>query len=189
MTFKLVAGLVAGIAATTAIAQVPTGGFAPRQGDGVQTRAQVVQRVQTMFGRLDRNRDGVLTQQEARAAAQQVRGQFGQRAANPALRQQRSAQAFARHDINRDGVISRSEFEQVRAQRAGRRQTGQRLGGGGASRLFAMADANRDGRVTLQEATGSALQRFDAADRNRDGVLTPAERQQARGQWGMGRRG
>ncbi|MCW3797846.1 hypothetical protein OMW55_08520 [Sphingomonas sp. BN140010] len=184
MTLKLVAGLLAGLAATAAVAQVPQGGLGPGQRNATQTRAQVLQRVQGMFARLDLNRDGVLTQQEAQAAGQQVRGQRGQRAMNPALRQQRLAQAFARRDLNNDGVITRAEFDQVRAQHADRRQAGrrgQRMGGVAVSRMFATADFNRDGRVTVQEATGAALQRFDAADRNRDGVLTNAERQQARG--------
>jgi hypothetical protein len=54
-------------------------------------------------------------------------------------------------------------------------------------RMFAMADLDRDGRVTLREATDSALRRFDINDRNRDGRITPEERQLGRGQ--MGRRG
>jgi hypothetical protein len=44
--------------------------------------------------------------------------------------------------------------------------------------MFEMADANRDGRVTLQEATNAALRHFDTADVNRDGRLTPEERMQ-----------
>jgi hypothetical protein len=42
-----------------------------------------------------------------------------------------------------------------------------------------MADANHDGRVSLQEATAAALQHFDRADLNHDGKLTPEERRQA----------
>jgi len=142
MTLKIAAGLLAGIAATAAVAQAPQGGR-----DGVQTRAEVVQRVQSMFGRLDLNRDGVIT----RAELGQVSGQ--------------QAQSGARD--------------------AGARGPGMRGMGG---RLFGMADGNGDGQVTLPEATGAALHRFDAADGNRDGVLSSAERQQARGQWGAGRR-
>jgi len=39
-----------------------------------------------------------------------------------------------------------------------------------------MADLNKDGRVSLQEATTAALQHFDQADANRDGQITPEER-------------
>ena len=53
------------------------------------------------------------------------------------------------------------------------------MGGGGMMRL---ADLDRDGRVSLQEATASALQRFDRVDANRDGQITPDERRQQREQ-------
>lgn len=191
MIAKLTAGLLASLAATAAVAQLPPAGFAPGARDGVQTRAEVVGRVQRMFARLDQNRDGTLTQQEAQVARQQLgtrQGRRGQRTVDPALRQQRSAQAFARHDRNRDGVISRAEFEQVRAQRGQLAARGQGRGMAGG-RLFAMADLDRDGRVTLREATAGALSRFDRADRNRDGVLTRDERLQARQQVGLQRRG
>jgi Ca2+-binding EF-hand superfamily protein len=49
-------------------------------------------------------------------------------------------------------------------------------------RMFELADANRDGRVSLQEATVAAYQRFDMADLNRDGRLTREERIQHRQQ-------
>jgi Ca2+-binding EF-hand superfamily protein len=42
--------------------------------------------------------------------------------------------------------------------------------------MFDMADANKDGRVTLQEATDTAVHHFDMADANRDGRITPDER-------------
>jgi hypothetical protein len=44
--------------------------------------------------------------------------------------------------------------------------------------MFEMADANKDGRVSLQEATDSAVRHFDMADANRDGRVTPDERRQ-----------
>ena len=44
--------------------------------------------------------------------------------------------------------------------------------------MFERADANHDGRVSLQEMTAAALQHFDAADANHDGKLTPDERMQ-----------
>ena len=51
-----------------------------------------------------------------------------------------------------------------------------------ASQMLTMADANKDGRVSLAEAQQLALQHFDRADLNHDGNLTPHERQQARQQ-------
>jgi Ca2+-binding EF-hand superfamily protein len=47
-------------------------------------------------------------------------------------------------------------------------------------RLFEMADANRDGRVSLQEAQSAALRHFDTMDANRDGRVTREERLQMR---------
>ena len=44
--------------------------------------------------------------------------------------------------------------------------------------MFEMADANKDGRVSLQEAQAAALQHFDMADTNRDGQITREERKQ-----------
>ena len=53
-----------------------------------------------------------------------------------------------------------------------------RFGGMMGGHMFDMADANKDGRVTLQEATDAAARHFDMADANRDGRITPDERRQ-----------
>ena len=45
-------------------------------------------------------------------------------------------------------------------------------------RLFEMADANHDGRVSLAEAQAAAMAHFDKADLNHDGRITPEERAQ-----------
>ena len=50
--------------------------------------------------------------------------------------------------------------------------------GGFGGHLFDMADANKDGRVSLAEAQAAALAHFDSADANHDGKITPDERQQ-----------
>ena len=89
-------------------------------------------------------------------------------------------------------MISREEFGRAREVRQERRAArgdardqrkmnrtgGGRMGGG----MMRMADIDRDGRVSLQEATNSALQRFDRLDANRDGRITPDERKQQREQ-------
>jgi hypothetical protein len=43
-----------------------------------------------------------------------------------------------------------------------------------------MADGNKDGQVTLQEAQAAALKHFDMADANHDGQITPDEHRQMR---------
>ena len=55
------------------------------------------------------------------------------------------------------------------------------MGGMGfGGHLFDMADANHDGRVSLQEAESAALAHFDRVDVNHDGRITPDERQHVR---------
>lgn len=46
-------------------------------------------------------------------------------------------------------------------------------------RMLRMADANKDGKVTLAEATQAALAHFDKMDANKDGVVTAQERRAA----------
>jgi Ca2+-binding EF-hand superfamily protein len=178
------AGLAA-LAALPAAAQPvpgPDSGFRGR-GEAARplTRAAVEARVEARFARLDVNRDGFITREEAQAARQAVRGD---RADRPAGR--RDA-LFARLDTNRDGQLSREEFDtrgafaDGRGKRFGQRGARQGFANRGfAGRGFAMLDADRDGRVSIGEARARALQAFERADTNRDGVVTPQERQAAR---------
>jgi Ca2+-binding EF-hand superfamily protein len=165
----------------------------------VHTRAQVAAEVATMFQRLDTNRDGFITRAESQAAVgnrgNRQAGQL-QRGANRSREQiaARRAGAFDRLDANRDGSISRAEFasRQQRVAAAGQnrlRQPGAAgprgmLGGmamaGLRGHMFDMADVNRDGRLSMQEATAAAYRHFDMADANRDGQVTREERMQVR---------
>jgi hypothetical protein len=165
----------------------------------IHTRAEVGTHVRTLFERLDTNRDGYITRAEVEARKGERRNRIEKRI------ERRGAAAgghmFDRIDTNRDGVISRSEFEAAPMRherrmvmrtdhdRDGRRDAmrgmrgmrGMPMGLGNLhGRMFDMADANRDGRVSLQEATNAAYRHFDTADVNRDGRLTPDERSQLR---------
>jgi hypothetical protein len=111
------AGLL--LAATAAGAQLaPNAPVAPR--DGVQTRAEVVERTGAMFARVDTNRDGFITQQERQAVRGGVRARAGERRAERLADGGRGAgraQLFDRLDQNRDGRVTREERQQSRQQR------------------------------------------------------------------------
>ena len=172
----------------------------------VTTRAEVQAKVAEHFARMDSNRDGFVTKAEADSAREAMRGQmrehFAERLAGRGPRGD-AGQAFERLDANKDGAISRSEWDAGRAQRqqrvAARHEGGEgggmkrmhRMGGMGAlhGRMFELADANKDGRVSLQEAQAAALRHFDTADANRDGQITPDERRQVRERVRVQRRG
>lgn len=174
----------AALLATTGVA-VAQGGQDGRRGPVADiTREQAVARADAQFARLDVNRDGSVTADEARQARQ-------------ANRAERRGQMFDRLDANRDGSISREEFNQRPAMRGGegREGRGMRAGrqgrrGGAEARGARMFGA--DGVVTREEFRARALQRFERLDLNRDGTVTAAERQQARQRFraeGQGRRG
>ena len=157
-------------AATLAIAQPAPSGAQAQQPTkhgmkAPQTRADVAAKVRNRFTALDTNKDGFVTRQESEAA---MAARFSQR--------------FDRLDSNKDGQISRDEFSArpERRTEGPRAERGQRGGGrmGFAGRMFDMTDANKDSRVSLQEATDAALRHFDMADANKDGTVTPEERRQ-----------
>jgi Ca2+-binding EF-hand superfamily protein len=171
--------------------------MAPRA-QRVQTRNEVVAKLRDRFARLDTDRDGFITKAETDAQRGQrklgQRGRNGNRDGNRlALRdgaRGNPGAMFDRLDANRDGQISRDEFSRARDQRQQHRMAANgargapgaramrlhRMGGMGGGHMLRMADLDRDGRVSLQEATTSALQHFDQADTNRDGRITPDER-------------
>lgn len=165
--------------------------------DKVMTRDDVVAHVSRMFQNLDANHDGFVTRDELDSLHERMMGMhegmvkgIGERGMKGPDR----AAAFDRLDTNHDGVISRQEFMAAKPRMEEHRmmvmRDGSMAGGPGmkgmhmhganfGGHLFEMADTNRDGRVSLQEATNAALQHFDRADLNHDGKLTPQERQQA----------
>ena len=159
--------------------------------DKVQTRAEVIARTQRDFAMLDFNHDGVLDQAELAAAGRNWDGAAGRSSnsnaganADRPMPMDRNAM-FDMIDTNHDGNISRDEFARAPMNHGmddGKMGGGDHggMGGGGMARMWSMADANHDGRVTLKEATDMALMRFDRMDANHDGQVTPEERAAAR---------
>ncbi|MFL6737053.1 MAG: hypothetical protein ACJ8F4_08360 [Sphingomonas sp.] len=117
--------LGATISSGQALAQDDRGGTAGRMHKDV-TRQQAQHMVDAMFQRLDANRDGVLTRQEAEEAAAQFDGSgraermvermFGD-AQSLTLPQAeaRAMSRFDRDDLNHDGTVTSDERKQARA--------------------------------------------------------------------------
>jgi len=177
--------------------------------DHVMTRDEVVRHVREIFARFDANRDGFVTREELEGFHRKfanMGADIHKRLEDHGVMMGDRRAIFDRLDSNHDGMISRQEFmaaaPQVRERRVmiirdgnGPSDPGMhglhgmempmngmgmhRMGGGFGGHLFEMADANHDGRVSLQEAESAALQHFDRADRNHDGRITPDERRQA----------
>jgi Ca2+-binding EF-hand superfamily protein len=184
---------LAALAATAAVAQPEGGRF--RHAEPL-TRAAVQAQVQARFAEVDSDRDGFVTEAEARARVD------ARRAERREQNGERRAARFARLDANGDGSISRAEFdarpairgedrgerreargdrrERRRGHRAGRRGHGGMGMAHFGLRRFAALDGDRDGRVSMAEASARALAMFDRADANRDGTVTAEERRAAR---------
>jgi Ca2+-binding EF-hand superfamily protein len=167
----------------------------------VHTRDDVVKHVRDLFARLDSNRDGFITREEAGTGKLAMRSDTRERfaehlAKRDGPRPDRGA-AFDRLDTNKDGTISRAEFMSAKPRIEERRMIVTREGAGGEpggagkmrmhrmgmglhGRLFDKSDVNHDGKVSLQEATDTALRHFDMADANHDGKITPDEHMQMR---------
>jgi Ca2+-binding EF-hand superfamily protein len=174
---------LAALFATPALAQAGQNGV--RAGQPV-TRAIVETRVRERFARVDINRDGFVTQEEAQAFRATARThRQGNRAERRQNRGGNREAMFTRLDVNRDGMISREEFNQPRAggmQRGERRAMRAERGGAGGfgARAFTRLDTDGDRRISLAEATQGRLRMFEQTDINRDGQISPDERRARR---------
>ena len=158
---------------------------------GPTTRAEAQAKVQERFAKIDANKDGAITQAEFDAHRTAMKAEW------QAKRAERRAEMFAKLDADKNGQLSKAEFSAPRPDRGeghdmgeGEHRGGHRgghhrgggmmgMGGMGGGDWFARLDANKDGKVTLAEASAQALAMFDKADANKDGTLTPEERKAA----------
>ena len=174
MNHKMIA---AGLGALTllgaGIAVAQPAAIGPGRG-GEISRADLVQKLDQRFARLDVNKDGNLSPAD-RSAGVEAR--------------------FKQLDSDGNGALSLAEFTAAGGKRGGafaarggdgEHGLGRHRGGrgghhrGGFGRSGGAVDVNGDGAVSKAEFQSTALAAFDKADANRDGKLTAAERQAAR---------
>lgn len=108
---------------------------------------------------VDANKDGVLTREEALAAADVQ---------------------FARMDQNKDGKVDATEMRPSHRRGggnapAGKPAPGMHRRGGMGERMLARVDANKDGTISREEFRAAATTRFERMDANRDGRIDAAE--------------
>lgn len=120
----------------------------------------------SLFDRLDTNHDGVISREEFMAA-------------RPEVRERRTMVMREDARPGASGMAPMGDHAMGDMQMRAMHRGAARMHGGFAAHLFAMADTNHDGRVSLQEAEAAALAHFDRMDLNHDGKITPDERRQA----------
>src|SRR5207237_5941746 len=100
-----------------------------------ETRADVLAHVREMFGKLDINHDGSISEQEAEAAHQAMHHEMGEKFATHLgadMPHPDRGAMFDKLDANKDGSISRQEFMAAKPEIHERR-------------VLVMRDADRDG--------------------------------------------
>jgi Ca2+-binding EF-hand superfamily protein len=152
-------------------------------GDGVITRAEWRGNDQS-FRTHDWNGDGILSGDEVRIAARRPNTRDDRDVAGTMGRDEDwTPEHFRALDDDRDGRVSRSEWRASATlfARADRNRDGylslrefEGYADNEEQDRFAVLDTNRDGRITRAEWVGSAGV-FDSLDVNRDGVLTRTE--------------
>jgi hypothetical protein len=142
--------------------------------DGQLTRQEAQAGSLRLFEQLDRNQDGEVTREEADAGAR-------------VIRQEELASRFRQLDVDQDGRLTADEsklppqfFDRLdtnhdHALSLEEFQARPDFGAKWREFEFDRADANHDGKVSRAEAQQAAKERFERLDANHDGVLTREE--------------
>ena len=172
----LATSAVGGIAVTASAMLAPRGPMAAdTDKDGVVTRSEFFAAAEARFAKRDANSDRKLSGDEIETG--------------------RRGEKLLRDDANKDGAITFAEataaanahFKAQDADKDGKltgaemRPRGPRGRGDMAGMMLRHADANKDGKVSRDEARAEADQRFDRLDANRDGYIDQAEMAAMRG--------
>ncbi len=157
----LTAPLLCLFAASAAGAQAPAAG----QAQSSATRAELIQKLDESFARVDADKNGAIDRGEIQALEAKITEQA------QANVQKQLAEQFARLDADRNGQLSLAEFQAGATVRANARPDAaiQRL------------DSNRDGKISRDEYRARQLGQFDSLDANKDGTVTAAEAAKAAG--------
>lgn len=166
-------------------------------------RADVEAMVKEHFASVDINKDGAITREEIQQGMQQHRAErldqmfkamdadsngSISRAEFDAAHQDKAGAPYGgmKHDMGAGpmgagpgsmgagpGPMAGGHKGPMAHDGMGHHGKGHRMMGG---QMLERADANKDGKVTLVEATSSALAHFDEVDTNKDKTITPEER-------------
>ena len=130
------------------------------------SRADYLKAIDSRFGAIDANHDGIVTKAELAAIEAQVAQQL------TTARNQKMRDEFNKLDTNKDGKLSLDEF-MAAAPPIRAAQT--------PDQIIQQLDKNHDGKISADEFRAPEIAKFSKVDANHDGIVTPAEVQAAAG--------
>ena len=149
-----------------------------------ETRNDVVAHVRDMFGKLDTNKDGYISKQEAEAGHQAMAGEmhqkFAKHMADGDFPHPDRGAMFDRLDTNKDGSITRQEFMAAKSEVHERRVIVMRDGDGPSDGDHPVELEGGPGQPHVKimrrhEMGGMRGHMFEMADSNHDGRVSLAE--------------
>ncbi len=158
--------------------------------DGAINDADREARKREKFAEIDANSDGQVTAAEMSSHHE---AKMAERREKMAERREKMGdkrdEMFAKIDADGNGALSYEEFDRPHDKmRDGKGKRGEGRHGAmrGGKHMLGLADADKDGSISAEEARAAALERFDRADSDNDGVISEAERKAARkARWEM----